>query len=115
MEALLRLRKSQEHYHKLVQDYEKLYEQIASSAHPATTYDLHQLNYLGGRVKCASKVLDAEICMMTRCLFDLNRLKVRHLRQGKQASEIAELMEQDFDTVPSFEIFPTELNSWSNT
>ncbi|NJM46413.1 MAG: hypothetical protein HC860_09725 [Alkalinema sp. RU_4_3] len=85
MEATARLQRSREHRRHLIDDYERLYEKVAASPIPATNYEMQQLEYLAGKIKCASKVLEAEIAMMNRCLLDLNRLKAKSIEHNGRA------------------------------
>jgi hypothetical protein len=85
MEATARLQRSREHRRHLIDDYERVYEKVANSPLPATNYEMQQLEYLAGKIKCASKVLEAEIAMMNRCLIDLNRLKAKSIENNGRA------------------------------
>jgi CRISPR/Cas system Type II protein with McrA/HNH and RuvC-like nuclease domain len=100
MEATARLQKSREHRRHLIDDYERLYEKLAASANPTTAYEMQQLEYLAGKIKCASKVLEAEIAMMNRCLIDLNRLKAKTIENNgrglAEKSPVAEVPRTGF-------------------
>lgn len=87
MEATARLQRSREQRRHLIDEYERLYEKVAASPMPATAHEMQQLEYMAGKIKCASKVLEAEIAMMNRCLIDLNRVKAKSIESSSRSAE----------------------------